>query len=164
MNRSALYASVWAALAVAAWWARIPIWFPFACVAAYQGYRAFNPRRVALERSVAFPAGASLGELGRYTIDGAESLGLFITLDGKKTFVDLREDEHVEARKAHAKYLFRNSKLLESSLASFRTRNPEFASRPLTYIGLHAPNLEQGEVFWDPNGYTILRGLEFVES
>jgi hypothetical protein len=164
VNRSALFAVVWTALAVAAWYAHIPIWFPFALVAAYQLYRAFNPSRlVAGERPVVFPEGAVLGELGRYTVDGDDSLGLFLMLRGSKVFVDLREDEHIEARKSHAQFLFKNSEALGSNLDAFRTRNPDFTARPITYIGLHALDVEQGEVFWNPNGYTILRGLEFVD-
>ena len=165
MNRSPLYAVIWTALAVFAWRAKVLIWVPLAGAAAYNLYRTFKPAQLtAGERPIVIAEDVPLGEFGRYTVDGTESLGLFIPLGGGKVFVDLREDEHIERRKAHAKFLFTNAPSLESSLAAFRTRYPEFSSRALTYIGLHATNLEQGEVFWDPNGYTILRGLEFVES
>lgn len=105
-------------------------------------------------------ASQQLGVLGNYVIDSEESYGLFITLRGKKTFVDLREDEWLEQRKKHAKYLYENTETLEKNLNEFIKRHPEYESRQLTYIGLHSDNLNHGEVFWEPEGYTQLKGLE----
>ena len=106
-----------------------------------------------------------LGVLGRYAPDSADpsdlSYGLYIRIGTQLAFVDIREDKFLEQRKLKAVALFDQSKELETSLETFLRSNPEFVPRSLAYIGLHATNLEQGEVFWDPAGYTILRGTTF---
>jgi hypothetical protein len=50
---------------------------------------------------------------------------------------------------------------LNLQLDLFLKANPEFAARSIAYIGLHSKNIEQGEVFWDPDGYTLLKGTTF---
>ena len=106
-----------------------------------------------------------LGVLGRYAPDSADPsdlcFGLYVRIGAELVFVDIREDKLLEQRKLRALALFNQSEELEASLKSFLRKNPEYAPRSLAYIGLHAKNLEQGEVFWDPSGYTILRGTTF---
>ena len=133
--------------------------------AAYNTYRAFAPARNATSPSpVEMPVDAPLGELNWYVVDGDESLGLFLEIGNERVFVDLREDEQIEARKARALDLFQNATALGASLAQFRQANPEFLSRRLTYIGVHAADTQQCELFWAPDGHTLLRGLEFVNE
>ena len=106
------------------------------------------------------------GVLGNYAPDPAdpsdECYGLYLVLSGRPVFVDIREDKYLEERKRKALELFTNSKDLEISLVQFVRENPEFVPRSVTYIGLLSKNLDQGEVFWDPTGYTLLQGLTFV--
>jgi hypothetical protein len=101
------------------------------------------------------------GILDSYVVDSTKSFGLFIQLNGHTVFVDLREDKHLELRKARALQIFENQQRLGKSLIAFIEGNPEYRDRHVAYIGLHAKNMEQGEVFWDPEGYTLLRGFEF---
>jgi hypothetical protein len=102
-----------------------------------------------------------LGILDRYVVDSTESLGLYIQLNEHRVFVDLREDKLIELRKARALQLYENQQILGKSLNAFIAANPDFRDRQVAYIGLHSKNMEQGEVFWDPTGYTLLKGFEF---
>lgn len=102
-----------------------------------------------------------LGVLGNYVVDDTESFGRFINLDEHVAFVDLREDKYLELRKAKAIQLFENRQQLARSLSMLVVANPTFRDRRVAYIGLHSKDLEQGEVFWDPSGYTLLKGLSF---
>jgi hypothetical protein len=163
--RSAFFAAVWVVLAVLSWRAGIPAWLPFGAFAIYNAYRVLRPKpQATMAPSPEFPGGAPLGELGRYTVDGDESVGLFLELGKARVFVDLREDEMLERRKAQALALAGNVGALEASLVRFLAKNPEFKERRVSYIGLHAPNVQHGEVFWEPNGHTILKEFEFVET
>ena len=104
-----------------------------------------------------------LGVLGDYIVDATESYGLFLDLLDAPVFVDIRYDEFIERRKQRAIYLFDHQKELEVNFIKFVDKNPEFKTKRITYIGLHYPkNFERGEVFWNPDGYTLLYGLEFV--
>ena len=106
-----------------------------------------------------------LGVLGTYAPDPADPsdrcYGLYLRIGSQLAFVHIRDDTLLEQRKLKAISLFNHSEDLAISLAQFLNDNPDFGTRSLAYIGLHAKNLEQGEVFWNPNGYTILRGLTF---
>ena len=104
---------------------------------------------------------AELGVLGEYIVDSTKCFGLFIQLGSCNAFVDIKEDKLLEQRKAKALELHENQQLLSEKLIAFLASNPEFSSRRIAYICLHSKNLEQGEVFWDPNGYTLLKGFEF---
>jgi len=83
-------------------------------------------------------------------------------LDGRPVFLDIREDDHLEQRKRRALELHQNQLRLEESLRRFVVANPKFQHSTVASIGLHADDLLQGEVFWDPDGYTLLKGFEFV--
>jgi len=48
------------------------------------------------------------------------------------------------------------------SLKKFIAAFPIFESRTIEFIGPHSTQLDQGEVFWAPIGYTLLRDLSFV--
>ena len=109
-----------------------------------------------------FESPITYGRVGEYVVDSTPSFGLFIELQEQPVFVDIRKDRFVEGRKARAEYLFRHQSELNESLDRFLAENPDFRPKKLTYIGLHSDDLEQGELFWSPSGYTILRGLEFV--
>ena len=103
-----------------------------------------------------------IGVFGKFIVDGTEDYGIFIILDRAKVFITIRDDKFFKERKTHAHYLFNNSSLIEESLKKYISMNPEFSNRKISYIGLHSKNLEQGEVFWKPEGYTILEGLKFI--
>lgn len=105
-----------------------------------------------------------LGVLGAYIVDSTELYGLFVSLFNNVVFIAIRQDAFVERREEQALYLFSNHKLLELSLTRFYAENPAYSARQVSYIGLHAKNMEQGEVFWDPSGYTILRDLRFLND
>jgi hypothetical protein len=105
-----------------------------------------------------------VGVLGRYVVDSTESLGLFFEIGGKNVFVDIREDDQVEARQRHALFLAGHQSELEASVAEFRKAHPEFAGRRLAYIGVHRPVVDECEVFWAPEGHSLLKGLSFVSD
>jgi hypothetical protein len=106
-------------------------------------------------------ASFELGVLGHYTVDQTKTYGLFLPLKGRNVLIDIREDKLIDERKEFAQYLFDNRDKLEKSLDEFIESNPEFLARQIDSIGLHSEALDQGEVFWDPDGYTGLRGLVF---
>jgi len=103
-----------------------------------------------------------LGVLDRYTLDSTDVYGLFVSLKSKPVFVDIREDRFLEKRKAFARFLSDSTSALEKNLNDFIETHPEFSTRHIVYIGLHAKEIDQGEVFWEPEGYTGLKGLEFL--
>ena len=98
---------------------------------------------------------------GHYEIDSTPSYGLFVSLLGKPVFVDIREDKLIDKRKEFARFLANNADNLESNLNEFIQAHPDYSSKQIESIGLHAKTLDQGEVFWHPKGYTRLKGLEF---
>ena len=102
------------------------------------------------------------GVLGHYEIDSTQSYGLFVSLGGAPVFVDIREDKLVDKRAEFAFFLAKNTDDLERNLHGFIQAHPEYSTRQIASIGLHAKTLDQGEVFWHPNGYTGLKGLEFL--
>ena len=106
---------------------------------------------------------APLGVLGVYEdeIDD-ECYGLYVELGGRRVLIDIREDKLKDQREARALYLASHTAPLEASLAAFLARHPDYDARQLASIGLHSRDIEQGEVFWEPTGYTLLKGLEFV--
>jgi hypothetical protein len=169
MSKHVLWGLAFSTLALGAWWQSIPIWILFTFITAYHVYRAFRPRAlqtvsVRPERNVD-ESKIVFGVLGNYAPDendrSDQSFGLYIKLGRHNVFVDIREDESLETRKARALYLANHSKELERSLEEFISNHPIYETRSVSYIGLHSKNLEQGEVFWDPEGYTLLRGLIF---
>ncbi|WP_275760525.1 hypothetical protein [Ralstonia pseudosolanacearum] len=102
------------------------------------------------------------GVLGNYVVDATESYGLFIELLNGTVFIDIKKDDLIEQRKQQALYLFKNQKILDRYLVDFIKENPEYKERKILYIGLHSREQGRGEVFWDPNGYTLLRGTNFL--
>ena len=103
-----------------------------------------------------------LGVLGEYVVDSTSSYGLFLMLLNAPVFVDIRRDEQLEDRKMQALFLFKHSDSLETNLRVFLDRNPEYISKQMTYIGLHTKEIDQAEIFWEPEGHTRLLGLKFV--
>lgn len=101
------------------------------------------------------------GVLDRYEVDGDECFGLYIQVNDQTVFVDIKEDKQVELRKARAQDLFAAQAQLGVALSAFLEASPAFRDRQIAYIGLHSKDLQQGEVFWDPEGYTLLKGLSF---
>ena len=104
------------------------------------------------------------GILGDYNVDATDSHGLFIQLLDTSVFVDIRKDEFLDQRAQWAQFLFKNQKELESNLTKFIDEHPEYKTKKLSYIGLHSKFLEQGEVFWNPNGHTLLKKLNFTRD
>jgi hypothetical protein len=117
-------------------------------------------RRSALDME-AQRAGQQFGVLGKHVVDGTESYGLFLQLLGSTLFIDIREDELLDERKRQAIFLFQNRPALEESLERFLETNEDYRVRRPTYIGLHAPTIDKCEVFWEPDGHSVLKGLEF---
>jgi hypothetical protein len=102
------------------------------------------------------------GRVGEYVVDSTPSFGLFIELQEQPVFIDIRKDHLIEERRARAEYLFQHQSELNDNLHRFLNENPDYRSKRLAYIGLHSDSLEQGELFWNTAGNTVLRGLEFL--
>jgi hypothetical protein len=162
MNRSVVYFVVNLAAFGLLLYFKQPLAALFFVLAVFNALQAFSSTH---EPTPALYSGP-LGVIGHYDVDGdgEESLGLYIRLFGKPVFVDVREDSLVQERIRHASNLFVNSAVLERSLESFLQSNPVFRKRSVDSIGLHAKDLEQAEVFWEPEGYTLLKGLEFQQD
>ncbi len=104
------------------------------------------------------------GVIGRFDVEGEKALGLYLRLCGKPVFVDLREDKLLEQRKQRALELSGATDALERSLESFIASNPEFRTREVVGLGIHSNDLQRTEVFWEPTGYTLIRGLAFANG
>jgi hypothetical protein len=145
--------------------AGLPVWFLFLILTIYNAYAAMKPNPQHMPPQVTMQQ-VSYGKFGTYEVHGDPedlSYGTYIELHGKPVFIAIREDHHLEARKQRATMLYENRSILENNLQQFVASNPEFQQRELKDIGLHSDDLEQGEVFWEPEGYTLLRGLRFVK-
>ena len=153
------YAALCLALFVVFFFLHIPIWFLFGILTIYYAYKAFSP--AATTNEVVGPV--QYGILGRYAINGNSNdggYGLYIQLFGRPVFIDIREDAYVEKRKEVARSLYERTLLLESNLRKFIEQNQEFEARQIESIGLHSDDMNRCEVFWNPDGYTLLLGLE----
>jgi hypothetical protein len=122
---------------------------------------SIDKRKGALGAQV-FEKPIAYGRVGEYVVDSTPSFGLFIELQKEPVFIAIKKDRFVEERKARAEYLFQHQSELNDNLSQFLSENPDYRSKRLMYIGLHSDSLEQGELFWSPAGYTILRGLNFL--
>jgi len=164
MTRNTVKCLLCLLLAVIAFAFKIPIWILFVFFALYFGYRAVKPLRPqSILPATIVPE--AFGVIGSYALDGDMkdlSLGMFIHLQGRPVFISIREDEHLEARKQTAQKLHKESEKLEANLKQFLLKNPIYADRTLSSIGLHSDDLERSEVFWNPDGYTLMKGFEFV--
>jgi len=142
----------------------MPIWLLFLAFAIYFSYASLRKPR---PRAKADLKGLPLGKLDRYSVDGDLrdlSYGLVLELMGEHVFVDLKEDALLDERRMAAMRLYDGRPDLERSLATFFERNADFRGRRVESIGLHSDDLSQAEVFWDPEGYTLLRGLRFCDA
>lgn len=97
-------------------------------------------------------------------VDETESYGLFMSLQGHEVFMDLKEDNLLSVREIEARALFDAQDELQLSLTDFLYRHPSFAQRRISYICLHSKNIQQAEVFWEPEGYTLLRNRRFLDE
>ena len=144
---------------------KIPVWFLLFGFAIFYAFKLFNPR--SNQMKITNEPKINFGVLGDHHVDGeadGTEFGLYISLNGKATFIDLKIDSFLEQRKKHANFLFVNQRVIEANLNDFMKRNANFSQRVVNSIGLHSKNLTQGEVFWDPDGYTILQELQFVDQ
>jgi hypothetical protein len=141
-----------------------PIWVLPGALAGYFLYRAFS------KGSSGAPPFRStnvvVGELGNYHMDGPDEdalFGMYIDIDGIVVFVDIKRDRLLPDRLEYATYLSKSGLALRTSLDAFLDAHAEFRGRAVGTIGLHShTDAEQGEVFWIPDGYTVLKGASFV--
>jgi len=162
-TRNLIYAALCAVLFLLFLQLGIAIWFLFLVLAIYYGYGGLK-REGPVVRAVSPDSPVTFGQFGSYAVDGDDndlSYGMYIQIGGRAIFIDIREDRLLEGRKRQALLLHENRNILEKSLKTFIESNPEFQGRDLKSIGLHAEDLERGEVFWEPDGYSLLRGLQF---
>lgn len=96
-------------------------------------------------------------------VDETPSFGLFIRLRDWPVFVDIKQDRLEVARRERAQFLHHHEAELNVQLELFLKANPEFAARSIASIGLHSKDVERGEVFWDPEDYTLLKGTTFSD-
>jgi len=141
-------------------------WVPFVLLATFIFIVNFfppktnNPNR----NSEAQVKPVQIGVLGHYDVEGDLCYGLFMLLEGKNTFVDIKEDHLVIQREALARSLIENCHILEKSLAEFRSRNPSFKDNSISSLGTFSKDLNRIEVFWDSGAYTVTKGFEFVDD
>jgi len=146
------------------------LWIPLACFAIWffakdvlkvkSGLTSTTMEKGGWEVSRAFDG--NVGVLGEYEIDSTLSYGLFLVLRGQPVFVDIKKDKLLEERKKQALHLVEKSEVLDGELLLFVTEHPEFLTRRVVYIGLHSKEAGRAEVFWEPDGYTLLRGTTFT--
>lgn len=70
------------------------------------------------------------------------------------------------SRQERTKHWFqtRTERRWKSVSKLFVLSNSESQNRVLKTSGLHSNNLDEGDVFWEPGGDSLLAGLEFVRS
>jgi hypothetical protein len=106
----------------------------------------------------------AFGVLGKYVVDSDESYGLFLKLHDWTVFVDVKEDKLLAKRKEYAMRLVQSKSELERNLKKFIDENPDYRGRRPTYVGLHSDSAEHAEVFWEPEGHSLLRDTSFIEK
>lgn len=137
------------------------LWLAFLMLAIFYVFVTFKRIDKFTQVRVPHLSPEEFGLIGRYVVDFEKSLGLFMKLNNKTIFIDIREDKFLEQRKNFALYLFEKRELLEKNLNEFLETNNEFTNKQIIYIGLHSKDSRQGEVFWAPEGYTVLKELQF---
>jgi len=161
MGRDIVYAVICFVACIAAWRLGIAIWLLFLAMGLYYAFRSIKrttPPQYTEATDIAY------GEIRRFNVEGERALGLYLKLAGRPVFVDIREDQLAEKRKLRALELSKAESTLEVSLSSFLINHPEFQERQVGTIGIHSNDLQQAEVFWEPTGYTLIRGLTFVSG
>lgn len=139
-------------------------WLPFVMLSVFLvSIEVFHADRSISSDANSIPSSPipEIGALGDYTVGGAKSYGLFLVLNDHPVFVDIRKDRFIDDREKFALMLFENKKVLEDRLRKFVMAFPEYRTRRLAYVGLHSKKLNEGELFWEPDGYSKLRELEF---
>lgn len=149
-------------------WKAVPVWFLFLLFTIYYFYKLIKRDSVAKPMKN-IDATQSYGVLDSYAVDGDENdknFGLYVELLKQPIFVDIKKDQHLDKRKKIALHLFSNNLILGKNLEIFIENNPTFKGRNINSIGLHSNDMDRAEVFWEPNGYTLLSldKLEFVVS
>jgi hypothetical protein len=140
------------------------LWWPFLILAAF--FFAKDVIRAGVRKQAKPSAWTDFsgpyGVLGEYHVDGDDCYGLYISLLGRNVFVDIRKDELLKQREQYAVEIFNHQKILEQELEKFISASPAYESRFILYVGLHSAEPGRGEVFWEPSGYTLLKGYAFV--
>jgi hypothetical protein len=164
-SRNLVYAIACAALFAVFLRLQVAVWFLFLIFSIYFGSKVFMSKAGSQVSTSSESLDIPFGVLGSYPVDGdAEDLsyGMYIKLAGRPVFIDLREDELLDLRKNAATALSNNVNQLETNLQRFVSGHPEFSNRHIASIGLHSSDISRMEVFWEPEGYTIIQDLNFV--
>ena len=103
---------------------------------------------------------APIGDIGRYEVDGEISYGLFILIENKKVFVDIKADTLKEKREVLAINILHNCGLIEKNIIKFKTNNPEFKNDYVNSFGLFSSDLNRVEVFWDSGRYSLMKNFQ----
>ena len=143
-------------------------WVPFVLVATFifiansRPKKTGNPNRNADTTMKPVP----IGVLGYYDVDddGDLSYGLFILLDDKNIFIDIREDGLIVRREELARSFLKNCHTLEKNLIEFRSKNILFKNDSIYSFGIHSADLSITEVFWDSGKYTTMRNFQFIDD
>ena len=159
------WAGVFLVLAGFAMWHDILVWILFVGIAINLLQMEFRlGHKPVVTQPPPVPGNVPLGVLGEFFHEAEPVYGLYIQLDGKPVLVDVKEDTRLAERMAYALQLAAHSVDLDKSLARFIAAHPAFKTRDVASIGLHSKDdVLSGEVFWNPDGYTRLVGMEFVE-
>jgi hypothetical protein len=102
------------------------------------------------------------GTIAEFVVDSTKLYGMYIDLNRTPVFIDIKQDALIDKRKQYATLLRESGVQLEKSLKLFLELKPDFRAKRLAYIGLHSTELDAGEVFWEPDGHTLLRGTQFL--
>ena len=157
MTKHLVYATINGALFLFFLQRAVPVWLLFLGFSIYYFYKAFAKETKTYSKSA--PTEIVYGSLCNFALDGDESdksLGLYIRLNGRPVFVDIKEDEFVVERRLMAMQLYQQQAVIEKRLIGFIEKHTEFRERFVSSMGLHAKKLDQVEVFWEPSGYSLL--------
>ena len=129
-------------------------WMPFVLLSAFKFVVEVLPHRIPSSGGdgdvFAECADAPFGVPGYYTIDHTRDYGQFVELEGRRVFVDWREDKHTKEREALALRLHENRALLERRLKEFKAAHEHFRDDTISCLGLHERKPSgKVEVFWE---------------
>lgn len=112
------------------------------------------------------------GILGEYEVDGDVLYGMYVTINGRNVFVDIKKDRLLDKRKEFAKHIYDNSEGLGRGFIEFVSRgnySNDLGGICIGTIGLYDSDPQVGEVYLlvnekDDGVFCFLMGDSFRET
>lgn len=138
------------------------VWIPFVVFSLFIALKYMKPSAVADKKS-AFQM-VPTGAIGSYEIDGEVLYGMFVSIENREVFLDIKIDKLKKKREALAMNIFKNCDLIEKNIMKFRINNAEFKGDYVDSFGLHSDDLGRVEVFWNSGRYSLMKNFQFLKN